>query len=364
MADASLAGRVAALRALLQARHLDALILTHMPNVRYLSAFTGSLARMVVGPRTCDLVVDVRYHQQATLEAPHCRVLQLHGAEPEAAIAEALQEAGARRVGFESGAMTYWEQGRLECLLPGLAWVPAGGEVEELREIKDPAEIACLRTACRATLQALDEALDRTCPGQTEAALAGRIEGRMRAITGEAPAFPALVASGARSARIHAAPTLEPMLPGEPVVIDCGASAGGYKADCCRTVCWGQPGEDFVRIYQAVREALEKAIAMVRPGQRASEVDAAAREVLARHGLLEAMPHGLGHGVGLEIHEAPWIAPGEPLVLRSGMTLALEPGVYREGWGGVRLEETILVTSEGVEVLTGARAAGRSHGVI
>lgn len=364
MAGFGLAGRVAALRALLATRHLDALILSHLPNVRYLSGFTGTAARLIVTATSCDLVVDGRYHVQAAREAPHCRIFQVHGAEPELAVLESLAQARAQQVGFESGSMSYWEQGRLAHLAPHLGWVPAGGEVEELRMIKDADEIACLREAARATLVGLDEVLDRTRPGHSEAELAGYLEGRLRALTAEPPAFPVLVASGVRAAEIHATPSPTLIRPGDPVLIDCGATFQGYRADCCRTVWWGEPSAEALRAYTAVRAALAGAIAMVRPGVMASALDAEARRILTAHGFAEGLIHDLGHGVGLEIHEGPWIAPGEHVELVPGMVIALEPGLYRDAWGGIRLEETILVTPTGAEVLTGQQAAGRSHGVL
>ncbi|HEY9899976.1 MAG TPA: Xaa-Pro peptidase family protein [Pantanalinema sp.] len=352
--------RLSALRRLFDAQDLDALLVTHLPNIRYLTGFTGTAAQLVVTRHACLLVVDFRYYRQAAREAPGCTPVQSHGAGFEDATVEAILLSGARRVGFESGHLTFWDHGRLEVRLGKAArLVPAGGQVEALRLVKDAHEIEALRTASRLTREALETVLAELRPDDTEASIAARLEARFRETSLEGAAFDTLVASGARSALIHARVSPRAVGKGEMLLIDCGASYHGYKADMSRTVMPGGKSRRFEAIEGAVREALEKVIAAIRPGAVLGELDAIARSALAEHGLGEAFVHGLGHGIGLEVHEEPWLVPGEQGVLAAGMAIAVEPGVYLEGWGGVRLEETILVTPKGCEVLTrGPRASG------
>lgn len=357
--------RLAALRRLLVDQRLDALLVTHLPNIRYLTGFTGTTARLVVTRHACLLVVDFRYWQQAAREAPHCTLVQSHGAGFEDATVEAIHLAEARRVGFESGTLSFWDHGRLEVRLgKAVRLVPAGGQVETLRLIKDAGEIEALRTASRLTAEAVEAVLADLKPGDSEARVAARLEARFRETSLEGAAFDTLVASGARSALIHARVSARSLRPGEMLLMDCGASYKGYKADMSRTVMPGGETARFKEVSSAVREALERVIASIRPGASLRQLDAIARQTLSEHGLGEAFIHGLGHGIGLEVHEEPWIGPCEEGSLQAGMAIAVEPGVYLEGWGGVRLEETILVTPKGCEVLTRGPRASEIAGVL
>lgn len=363
--DARFGRRVASLQDMLQSHGLDALLITHLPNIRYLSGFTGTAARLLVSKTECFLIVDFRYYVQAALEAPHCTQVQSHGAGFEEATVEAILLCEAREVGFESGYMSFWDHGRLEVGLPrDIRLVPSGGQTEELRLIKDDQEIDCLRRAARITREAVADVLADLRPGLSEAELAARLEYRFRARSYDQAAFDSLVASGERSARIHARATEHVIARGEPVLIDCGASYQGYKADMCRTVSLGDPDRRFARVHGAVQEALDRVLAAIRPGASLRHLDAIARETLRAHGLADSFVHGLGHGVGLEVHEEPWLGPLEEGELRAGMVIAVEPGVYLEDWGGVRLEDTVLVTPEGCEVLTRLAGAPKIVGML
>ena len=357
--------RVASVVASLAEQNLDALLVTHLPNIRYLSGFTGSIARLVISRAATWLLVDFRYRLQAVREAPHCQIVQTFGVGFEDATLETLVESGARRIGFESGFLSYYDHGRLEVRLPkGIQLIPSGGQVERLRRRKDPVEIAFLREAGRLTATAMAEVLGSLAPGMSEAEVAARLEYRFRTASLEPPAFETLVACGSRAAYLHARPSANPLHARAPILIDAGASWHGYRADMSRTVCLGEPDREFRTIYRAVRGALDLVLSAVRPGAVTGDLDSLARQYLAAQGLGAAFWHPLGHGIGLEVHEEPWIAPGEEDVLETGMAIALEPGVYRTGWGGVRLEETVLVTEDGCEVLTQGAEASNREGVL
>ncbi|HEY9854161.1 MAG TPA: Xaa-Pro peptidase family protein, partial [Stenomitos sp.] len=286
--DARFGRRVASLQRMLPEHGLDALLITHLPNIRYLSGFTGSAARLLVSKTECFLIVDFRYYVQAALESPHCTQVQAHGAGFEEAMVEAVLLSEARQVGFESGYMSFWDHGRLEVSLPkGIRLIPSGGQTEELRRLKDEQEIEALRTAARVTSEAIADLVQDLRPGMTEAELAAQLEYRFRARALEQAAFDTLVASGDRSARIHARASGHVIARGEPILIDCGASFEGYKADMSRTVSLGDPDRRFSRVHGAVSEALERVLAAIRPGASLRQLDALARETLHAHGLAE-----------------------------------------------------------------------------
>lgn len=351
--------RVAALRASFQPQGLDGLLVSHLPNIRYLTGFTGTKACLLVTCDACILIVDGRYYRQASYEAPRCLIQPAH----ERALCEAILVSRLKRVGFESGYLSFYEHGRLEVALGGRArLLPSGGLVEALRLLKDPDEAEYLRRAARISAESFEEVLKGLRPGIPEIEIAARLEYQFRARSGSAPAFETLVAAGPRSALIHARPTRRTVDLGEPLLIDAGAVFAGYHADMTRTVTLGQPKKRFLDLHGAVSEALDAAIQAARPGVSFRELDAIARKALASIGT--KLSHGLGHGVGLEIHEGPWIDHEEPGVLQAGMAIALEPGLYFEGYGGMRLEETILVTEQGAEVLTQGVGHPRLTGVL
>ncbi len=344
--------RLGRLQERLQGLGLDALLVTQPENVRYLTGFTGSLGRLLVSRQGSYLIVDVRYREQAARESS-CQVMQVLGSGYEEATAEAVRLSKARRVGFESGALSYWSHGRLEVLLAGIArLIPSGGETEALRLIKDASERAALRRAARITAEAMDETLSRVEAGMTEREVAAEFEVRMRRKGGGMLSFPTLVGSAERSALAHPEPTDRVIADGDLVLLDGGTTVEGYHADMTRMLVVGTPTARQQQVMEAVREALEAAIALVRPSMPISRIVKAAQGVMERHDLGTANSFGLGHGVGLALHEEPWLVEGEVGVLQEGMVIALEPGAYLEGWGGIRLEELILVGARGPERLT------------
>lgn len=335
----------------------DGMLICRRENVRYLSGFTGTAGYLVVGPRIACLVVDARYEVQAAEEtSPLGAALQLvriHGSRFDEGLVEALRlaELAGRRVGFESHHLT-WSVHRHWHEVLCCALVPLYEPVETLRLLKDAAEVAAIRAAGQIMGQAFAELRAIAMPGMSELELAAELGCRMRRHGAEAEAFEAIVASGPRSAMPHARPSGRRLEVGDLVLVDFGARYGGYLADATRTWVLGQPDPRQQTILDAVQDALQTTIAAIRPGLGARELDALARQQLRAHGLAEHFPHALGHGLGLEIHEDPSLSPEGDLVLEVGMVLALEPGVYFPGWGGVRVEQTVRVTGKGGEVLT------------
>lgn len=345
-----LRARLDGLRLRLQSAGLDALLVTQHENIRYLTGFTGSLARLLVSREASYLIVDARYAEQASRETS-CIVVRVAASRYEEATAEAVRLAGARRLGFESGELSYWSHGRLEVLLSGVArLLPAGGEVEPLRLVKDASERASLRKAGRITAQAMDELIALAEVGMSERELAAEFEGRLRRLGGDRLSFPTLIGSAERSALPHPEPTDRRLALGDLVLVDGATTVDGYHADMTRTFVIGPPDARQRAVMEAVARALEAMIALMRPGMPLARIVKAARTALAD--FQPDLSLALGHGVGLALHEEPWLLEGEVGTLQEGMVIAVEPALAFPGWGGVRFEELILVGSSGPERLT------------
>jgi Xaa-Pro aminopeptidase len=362
---------------------LDALVVSCLPNVQYLSGFAGSAGLLLLTPARCLLIVDFRYVTAArSVVASHAELsaavtVVVARDSYDETLLEQLRDGGARRIGIEASWMSVSRFNRLSGSLAGSAptplesprpcpaLVPTERLVEAGRMIKDDDEIATLREAGRRLALVADELPELVRSGRMEIDVAADIESRMRARGFERPAFETIVASGPNGARPHARPGRRLLQEGDGVVLDFGGVYDGYCVDLSRTVQLGVAPQEFRRIFGAVADAQRAAIAAVRPGVAASAVDAAARSVLDGHGLAEAFGHSTGHGLGLEVHEEPRI--GRPsgaaldVTLAPGMVFTVEPGAYVEGIGGVRIEDDVLVTETGCEVLTGPHPAG-SHG--
>ncbi|HEY8548980.1 MAG TPA: Xaa-Pro peptidase family protein [Vicinamibacterales bacterium] len=364
------AARHARLADALRRNELDALAVTNLANIRYLTGFAGTAGLLVVTPDRLYLLVDFRY------SAAVSRLIR-DGHAPDGLVPVALEastgydrrfetlvaEQRWRRLGFEAGDVTVrrWRGwiDRLANAAPGTALVETDRLVEEGRLRKDEAEIETLRDAARRLSHVARSVLDEVVrPGRTEREMAADIELRLKRAGFEKPAFDTIVASGPNSALPHARPTSREARPGELVVLDFGGVRNGYCVDLTRTVALGDVPQECRRIYEAVREAQAAAIAAAgRAEVTTGEVDAAARETLARYGLDQYFGHGTGHGLGLDVHEAPRLTrrsqetPGtDPL--EAGMVFTIEPGAYVEGIGGVRIEDDLLRTEGGCEVLT------------
>lgn len=332
-------------------RKLDALLVSLGPNLRYLSGFTGSSGMLLVTPHRSILITDPRYTIQAGQEST-CELRIAKGPLADDVLS-AIGKLRLRRVGYEPALMSCELYQSLDCRLPGKAkLVAVRGWIEELRMVKSPAEIERIRRSVETNSQAFEQAVARVRPGMKEQDLAAELEYRMRRLGAEKPSFETIVAGGVRSALPHAQPTSARFAAGELIVVDMGTLREGYCSDMTRMLFLGTPGARVKRTYQAVLEAQLAGIAAVREGARTAAVDAAARKVLKGYGLDRAFIHSTGHGLGLEIHEPPRLGKRDKSRLRAGMAVTIEPGVYIEGFGGIRIEDTVLVTVKGCEILT------------
>jgi Xaa-Pro aminopeptidase len=360
-AEASLerAQRVAAE---LSAREVDLLLVANLVNVRYLTGFTGSSALAVIAAEGAEpaaqarhrFLTDFRYQSQAVEQVPEAFEREIVAGKLIETAVEPLGGAGGR-LGFDETSLTVNEHARLDELL-GERWelVPCGGIVERLRAVKDPGELARIRAATELSEQALTSVLEDGIVHRTERDVALELELRMRRLGAEAPSFSPIVASGAHGALPHAEPRDQQIPADVLVTIDWGALHEGYCSDCTRTYATGEGISTAAReVYELVRSAAEQGVAAVKAGPTGRELDAVARAVIEGAGHGEHFGHGLGHGVGMEIHEAPRLsrtAGEEPL--RAGNVVTIEPGVYLPDRLGVRIEDLVVVTGDGCEVLT------------
>ena len=342
--------RVARIRERLAAEEVEALLVTKPANTRYLSGFTSKDARLLISQDRAYLITDFRYYEQAEREAPSYQLYKLTEPLP-AAFGDLVHEAGVSRVAFESDDVSYALYQDLE-KIEGLDLVPVKGWTEEMRAIKSPEELALIRRAVAisdAAIAALPELLQ---PGMTERQLAWELEVYMRTHGADDAAFPIIAAGGPNGAMAHAVPTDRVLVPGEPIVLDLGARVEGYCSDLTRTISIGQPDDKFREIHDIVLAAQQAAEGGIRPGLLGKEADAIARQVIVEAGYGEAFGHGLGHGVGLEVHERPSAGPRGEDRLEPGMVVTVEPGIYLPGWGGVRIEDLVVMTDTGIEILT------------
>jgi Xaa-Pro aminopeptidase len=327
---------------------LDALVVLKAENRTYLTGFTGSAGIAILAPTRALLLVDFRYVEQAGVEAAGWTVLRagnlLEG------LGALLTDAGAVRVGLEADAVTVAQWRKLETA--GRELVALEG-LDRLRWRKDPDEVDLIGRAAQIADGAFTEILPEVRPGVREDELAAELEYRMRRAGAERAAFETIVASGPRSALPHGRASDRRLRRGDLVTFDFGAAVGGYHSDCTRTLVLGPASAEQRTIYALVRDALEAAEAAIRPGMTGRQADALARERIAAAGYGDAFGHGLGHGVGLAVHEGPTLSPREEAVLPAGAVVTIEPGVYRSGWGGVRVEDLVVLEEAGPRRLGG-----------
>ncbi|HEX3876017.1 MAG TPA: Xaa-Pro peptidase family protein [Bryobacteraceae bacterium] len=338
-------------------RKLDALLVAFSPNLRYLTGFTGSNGNALITSDRSILFTDPRYTTQAEIEAGASSEVRIANGPLAGPVLAAIGRLRLARIGYEPARMTCDVFDALHSRLPSRATlVPvldsAEGWIEELRAVKSPDEIDRIRKSVLTNSRAFEYAAARVKPGMKESDLAAELEYRMRRFGAEKPSFETIVAGGARSAWPHAQPTGNKLQTGELTIVDMGAMQDGYASDMTRMLFLGNPSPKVKRMYRAVLEAQMAAVAAVRAGVKASAVDAAARNVLEAHGLADKFIHSTGHGLGLEIHEPPRIGKRGKAKLQAGMAITIEPGVYLEGFGGIRIEDTVIVTETGCEVLT------------
>lgn len=344
------------LRARLADANVDALLVTRLPNVRYLTGFTGSAAMVLVGPDEIVFVTDGRYAEQAAEQLATAGV----DARVEVRVTQSAQReamsAAARpypRLGLEAHGVTWAQQRTFDAeWFPEAELAPTEHIVEDLRRVKEPAEVARIRAACAIGDEALAAVLPGVAEKPTEREFALRLELEMRMRGATSTSFDPIVASGPNGAKPHARPSNRSIEPGEPIVMDFGCVVDGYCSDMTRTISAGDPGPDAWHVYEVVREAQHAGRAAVRAGADCAAVDRACRAVIDEAGWGDAFVHGTGHGVGLEIHEAPRVAATARDTLATGYVVTVEPGVYLPGVGGVRIEDTVVVTDDGADVLT------------
>jgi Xaa-Pro aminopeptidase len=328
----------------------DAMLITSLPNLRYLTGFTGSNGMALVTASQTFFFTDPRYQFQAAREVS-AKSKALKGPLLEHAV-KLVTRRRWTRLGFEQDALTAGQFALLQAKASRRqTFLPRGGVVEMLRMVKSPDEVAAIRQSVLTNSKALDAALREFKPGMSENELAGEIDYQMRRLGAEKTAFDTIVASGVRSALPHARPTGAPIERGV-LLIDMGACENAYASDMTRTFFVGDPPRKLKHVYNAVLESQLAAIDAVRPGVRASRIDRVARNVLKAHGLDKAFMHSTGHGLGLEIHEPPKLGKKDKTRLEAGMTITIEPGAYLEDIGGVRIEDTLVVTENGHEILT------------
>jgi Xaa-Pro aminopeptidase len=333
----------------------DALLVTHLPNIQYLCGFTGSAALLLVASAGSTLYTDSRYTFQALEEVGDARVKIAKKGLLRALGQDLRGRRGRLRLGYSPSQVSVAQKRALEGLAGSrVRWVASDNQVEKLRAIKDSSELEKMREAAALISRVFQVVVREIRPGISELALAAELEYGMKAEGASGPSFETIVASGPRSAWAHARPSSKPLRKSELVVLDQGAILRGYCSDMTRTVFLGRASARVRRAYRAVLEAQEAAKNATRPGIKAEAVDAAARRVLGRYGLSQYFTHSTGHGLGLEVHEIPRLARGGKTTLEEGMVVTVEPGVYLEGVGGIRIEDDVLVSSRGAQDLTTA----------
>ena len=341
----------------IQALGADAALITSLPNVRYLTGLASSNAALLL-PATGDaavLATDSRYEGAARRDAADQELLIDRFIEP--ALASLATGRQLARLAFEAQEMTVQRHQEFTAAAPALELVPLGPAVEQLRMVKDEAEIERLAQACAITSQAVDTVIGHIRAGMTERELAALVERTMADLGAERPAFETIVASGPNGAIPHHEPSSRPLAPGDLITIDCGARYAGYHADMTRTVVLGPPADWQRDIYQLVAAAQQAGIDAAVPGADVAQVDGAARGLISQAGYGDQFTHGLGHGVGLEVHEAPIMGYGRTGTLGDRVPITVEPGIYLPGRGGVRIEDTLVVraaagTAASQELLT------------
>lgn len=349
--------RLARLRAIMAREELDAFVTTQPENRRYLSGFTGSSGIALVSAERAVLATDFRYYEQMRRQAPSFDLAEVTGAATPV-VASVLAELRAHRVGFETHALTVetceqWRRNKVHfAATPGVEWLPTTGIVEGLRQEKDAAEVRAIEEAVRIADEAMSHLMSWIKPGVTERQVAWEAEVYMRTHGAQALSFTPIVASGEHGAMAHAVTTDRPIGRGEPVVIDMGCVVDGYCSDLTRSFCVGEAGDEYLAVWNKVLEAQLAAEDAIHGGISGVDTDAVARAIIYGAGYEGKFGHGLGHGVGLAIHERPRASLTSTDVLTPGTIVTVEPGIYIPGRWGVRIEDMVLVTEGGCRVLT------------
>ncbi len=347
-----LKNRRSRLKRLFEENSLDAILITDLRNVQYLCGFSGSEGALLITVSSSWFLCDSRYTAQAGIEVQLSEVVECSVRLDK--LATLISENGITRLGFEALHTTVSDFRKMSDRFDGIELVELGAALDEIRSCKDRSEIECLKTVASLASLALFDVLGNISPGISENLIAFELELAMRRRGAEGRAFDFIVASGVRGAMPHGRASEKLIQQGELVTIDFGACKDGYHSDETVTVACGEPGGREKEIYAVVKDAHDLAMEAVSPGISCKALDAVAREYITRHGYGDYFGHGLGHGVGLDIHEKPTVSPRSEGVLQEGMVITIEPGIYIPGFGGVRIEDTVLVTADGHQVLTSA----------
>ena len=350
--------RLARLRRQFPENKIDAILVSQPDNLYYLSGCEGLEGHLLITEDQAVLVTDFRYTEQAQRQSPDYELFRISGKMAEW-LPGLFKDRRIKTLGFESSFATVAFYEQLNSLLKDLpampALVPVSGLVEYLRVIKDPVEIESIEKAAHITDEVLAYIENILEPGLTELQLAWEIEKHMREHGSQSVPFELIVAFGPNSALPHARPSDYPLKAGEPVVIDLGSRYNFYGSDLTRTFCVGRPNDTFKKVYDIVLKAQMTAIENIRPGMTGTEADALARRVISDAGYGESFGHGLGHGIGLVTHENPRVSLNSTDVLAEGMVFTIEPGIYLSGWGGVRIEDDVVIEKGKIRVISGAR---------
>lgn len=346
--------RLGQLSTILEQRDLPALLVTGPENRRYLSGFTGSAGVLIITPSVAKLATDFRYYEQVRHQAPRFELVEVPQRMHEI-LAREIKALGLERVGFEAQAVTVETLETWKSAMPDVELVSTKGIVEKLRAVKDEQELASIREAVRIADEAMEYIMATIRAGMTEREVAWDLEVYMRTHGAEALAFTSIVAAGPASAMSHAVASDRPIQRGEPIVIDMGARVDGYCSDITRSFCIGEASEQYVNVWQTVLRAQRSAEEQIKAGMTGVAADKIARDLIYGAGYEGKFGHGLGHGVGLAIHEEPRASYTSEDVLPGGMVLTVEPGIYIPGWGGIRIEDMIVVGEDGSQVLTQAK---------
>jgi len=346
--------RLERLKAKLKEQNVDGIFLQNDSNIRYISGFTGSDSFVIVSEGANAFITDSRYTEQAQEECRDFEVIRWRTPAPglEETIQSICSKHGIKRLAFEREAITYAMYVQLTNGLPEIELVPTSEIVEGLRGVKDEEEIQCISKAAEIADQAFTEILKYIKPGVTERDIERELQYLIKKQGADDIGFPIIVASGKRSSLPHAIPADKKIEKGDFVTLDFGAMYKGYRSDMTRTIVMSEADEKQREIYDIVKSAQAAASAAIKAGMSCKEVDACARDYIANAGYGECFGHGLGHGVGLDIHEEPYFSTKSDKFLEAGNIMTVEPGVYLPSWGGVRIEDTVVVRENGIEVLT------------
>lgn len=341
------------IRSRLRREKIDALLVTNFFNVTYLTGFTGDDSYLLLTPQHAIVISDQRYTTQLEEECPDVDLsIRGPGSKILDSVVTEVSRTKTKLIGFEASSMTVSLHEALTSAASQSEWIGCEGWVEELRMIKDRSEIALTRVACDQARRAFEVVRAGLTPDMTELEIASELEYQARRFGGRCLSFPPIVAAGPRAALPHATPTNQEIGAHDFTLIDWGVNQGLYASDLTRILVTGKILPKLRKIYGVVLKAQLAAIDAIRPGVTCEKVDTVARKIITKAGYGKQFGHGLGHGTGLEIHEAPRLSQGQTMELKPGMIVTVEPGIYFPGWGGVRIEDDVLVTKDGCEVLT------------